>query len=245
MREEVQMKTEAKRKESWKKALIYAAPKTIPVMVGYLFLGMAYGILMSVNGFPAGLTCLISVFVYAGSLQYVGIQLLMAAVSPLTAFLMALMVNARHLFYGISFLGKYQKMGKTKPYLIFGLTDETFSIICNEEIPENVSAENVYFWITFLDQCYWVAGSAAGALLGNLFTFNTKGLDFALTALFVMIFTEQWMHAKQHWPALTGLFCSLLCLCLFGADTFIIPSMAAILGVVTLYYKKEGGNADA
>lgn len=229
---------------SWGSALKFAFPKTIPVMVGYLFLGMAYGILMSVNGFGVGWAFVISVFVFAGSLQYVGINLLAAAVSPVTAFLMALMVNARHLFYGISMLGKYQDTKKVKPYLIFGLTDETFSIACNEAIPKEISAEKVYFWMTFLDQCYWVAGSVIGAAAGSVITFNTKGLDFALTALFVMIFTEQWISAKCHWPAVTGVVCSVLCLLVFGQDAFIIPAMIAITGVVTAGYRKERGNED-
>lgn len=229
---------------SWSSALRFAFPKTVPVMVGYLFLGTAYGILMSVNGFGVGWTLAVSVFVFAGSLQYVGINLLAAAVSPVTAFLMAIMVNARHLFYGISMLSKYQKIKKIKWYLIFGLTDETFSLACNEEIPEELSKEKVYFWMTLLDHSYWVTGSVAGALAGSVLGFNTKGLDFALTALFVMIFTEQWISAKTHWPAVTGVLCSILCLILFGQDAFIIPAMIAILAVVTAGYRKEGGSKD-
>ena len=225
--------------EKKESALRYAFPKTVPVMVGYLFLGTAYGILMSVGGFGIGWAVAISVIVYAGSLQYVGINLLAASVSPLTAFLMALMVNARHLFYGISMLGKYQEIKKGKWYLIFGLTDETFSIVCSEEIPESVPKEKAYFWMTFLNQCYWVLGSLAGAAAGSVITFDTKGLDFALTALFVVIFTEQWMSGKRHWPAVTGVVCAVLCLAVFGPDAFIIPAMIAILAVVTAGYKKE------
>lgn len=220
--------------------LRYVFPKTVPVMVGYIFLGTAYGILMSVNGFGIGWALAISIIVYAGSLQYVGINLLLAAVSPLAAFLMALMVNARHLFYGISMLGKYQNMGKAKPYLIFGLTDETFSVVCNEKIPEGIREERAYFLLTFLDQCYWVLGTLIGAAAGSVITFNTAGLDFALTALFVVIFTEQWMSQKKHGPALAGVACSVLCLWIFGPDAFIIPAMIAILGVVTAGYRREG-----
>ncbi len=230
-------------RSSWKDALRYSFPKTVPVMVGYLFLGMAYGILMSVNGLGMGWTFAISVLVYAGSLQYVGISLLTASVSPVTAFLMALMVNARHLFYGISMLGKYQKLKHGKSYLIFGLTDETFSIVMNEEVPQDLVPEQVYFWMTFLDQCYWVAGSAAGAWLGQAVSFPVKGLDFALTALFVMIFTEQWLAVRRHWPALAGGFCSVACLMVFGRDAFIIPSMLVILLAVTAGYRKEGESA--
>lgn len=228
------------KKEKQESPLKFAFPKTVPVMVGYLFLGTAYGILMSVNGFGIGWALAISVIVYAGSLQYVGINLLAAAVSPLTAFLMALMVNARHLFYGISMLGKYQDIKKGKAYLIFGLTDETFSIVCSEEIPESIPKEKAYFWMTFLNQCYWVAGSLIGAAAGTVIAFNTDGLDFALTALFVVIFTEQWMSAGRHWPAVTGVACAVLCLAIFGPDAFIIPAMIAILAVVTAGYKKEG-----
>lgn len=217
----------------------YVFPKTIPVMVGYLFLGTAYGVLMSVNGYGVGWAVATSVIVYAGSLQYVGINLLSSAVSPVAAFLMALMVNARHLFYGISMLGKYRNTGKEKPYLIFGLTDETFSIVCSEKISGNVQKGRVYFWITFLDQCYWVAGTLVGVAAGSIIEFNTAGLDFALTALFVMIFTEQWLTCSCRWPAAAGVLCSVICLVIFGQDAFIIPAMAAILGVVTAGYRKE------
>lgn len=226
---------------SEKKAFSQAFLKTTPIMVGYLFLGAAYGILMNVNGFGIGWAVAISIFVYAGSLQYVGVNLLTAAASPTAAFIMALMVNARHLFYGISMLGKYRDMGRIKPYLIFGLTDETFSVVCGEEIPKEVSAGQFYFWITFLDQIYWVLGTLLGAAAGNFITFNTQGLDFALTALFVVIFTGQWIEQKDHRPALTGVACSLLCLWIFGPDAFIIPAMAVILGVTMLFYMKENG----
>ena len=232
-KEEKGMKVKDEEKNS---ALQYAFPKTIPVMVGYVFLGMAYGILMSVNGYGIGWAALNSIIVYAGSLQYVGINLLTAAASPAAAFLMALMVNARHLFYGISMLGKYRK---GKAYLIFGLTDETFSILCSEQVPEGISETGVYGWVTFLDQCYWVLGTVLGAVLGSAIHFNTKGLDFALTALFVMIFTEQWMGQKDHGPAVTGVVSSVLCLVVFGSSSFIIPSMLLILAAVTAGYRKE------
>lgn len=223
----------------WRQAFAYSFPKTIPVMVGYIFLGTAYGILMSVNGFGIGWAMAMSIFVYAGSLQYVGINLLVAAASPFTAFLMALMINARHLFYGISMLGKYSGMGKVRAYLIFGLTDETFSVVCNEEIPKGLSGKRRYVWITFLNQLYWISGTMLGAVAGSMITFNTKGLDFALTALFVVIFTEQWMTQRDHKPALIGVFSAVASLAVFGTDTFIIPSMVLILFAVSLGYKKE------
>lgn len=216
------------------RALGYAFPKTVPVMVGYLFLGAAYGILMSVNGFGIGWAFLMSLFVYAGSLQYVGIDLLVSAAGPLTAFVMALMINARHLFYGISMLGKYREMRKGKSYLIFGLTDETFSIVCGIQTPEGISQRWACLWMTALDQLYWIAGTLLGAAAGSAVSFNTKGLDFALTALFIMIFTEQWLSQKRHSPAVTGVACSLLCLLVFGQKMFIIPAMLLILLVVSM-----------
>lgn len=225
--------------EKRQSAFGYVFPKTIPVMVGYLFLGAAYGILMKVNGFGLGWAAAMSIFVYAGSLQYAGVSLLAAAVNPLYAFAMALMINARHLFYGLSMLDKYRDIKKGKPYLIFALTDETFSVVCSEDPPEGMSKTAVYLWISALDQLYWVAGSVLGSLAGSLITFNTEGLDFALTALFVVIFTDQWLSQKDHRPALIGLLVSAACLALFGADAFIIPAMAGILAAILWSGRRE------
>lgn len=216
----------------------YALPRTIPVMVGYLFLGAAYGILMKVNGYGIGWTFAISLIVYAGSLQYLGVTMLAGLVHPAAAFMMSLMLNARHLFYGISMLGKYGAVRERKPYLIFGLTDETFSVVCHEQAPKGLNQDKVYFWITLLDQCYWVAGSVLGAIAGGFITFDTTGLDFALTALFVVIFTDQWKQKEGHGAALIGVLASIACLLLWGADSFILPAMALILLILTLNYKK-------
>ena len=217
----------------------YAFPRTVPVMVGYLFLGTAYGILMNVNGFGIGWTAAASLLVYAGSLQYLGVTMLASAVNPVTALFMSLMLNARHLFYGISMLGKYGEVKKKKPYLIFGLTDETFSVVCNERPPKQLDQDKVYFWVTAMDQCYWVAGSLLGAVAGNFITFDTTGLDFALTALFVVIFVDQWKQREGHMPAVLGVGASVLCLVLFGADSFIIPAMIVIFAVLGARYQKE------
>ena len=219
-----------------KAALRYAFPKTAPVMVGYLFLGAAYGILMKVNGFGFGWALAMSVFVYAGSLQYVGVTLLASMASPLYGFLTGLMINARHLFYGISMLGRYRNLKRFRTYLIFALTDETFSVICNEKVPPRLGREWVYLWISLLDQFYWVAGSLMGSILGSFISFDTKGLDFALTALFVVIFTDQWKNQKNHRPALTGLIGSVVCVKLFGSGGFIIPAMGLILAALSLGY---------
>lgn len=212
-----------------------AFPYTIPVLTGYIFLGMAYGILMTSKGFGVLWTFLVSTFVYAGSLQYVGITLFVSAFNPLGAFLLSLMVNARHLFYGISMLEKYKGTGKIKPLLIFWLTDETFSINCSVKIPEHTDKAAFYGWISALNYLYWVGGSVLGAIAGSFISFNTKGLDFALTALFTVIFVSQWKEQKRHISALIGIFSSVACLVLFGSDQFIIPALIAILILLLLF----------
>lgn len=220
------------------RALRYAFPRTLPVLAGYLFLGAAYGIVMETSGFGIWWAVGMSVFVYAGSLQYLGVTLLAGAVNPLYALLMALMLNARHLFYGLSMLKKYRDVKRWKGYLIFALTDETFSVLCNEEPPEGVDREWVFLWVSLLDQGYWIAGTVAGSLLGSLLTFNTAGLDFALTALFVVIFVDQWTSVKNHSAALTGILASVACVILFGQDGFIIPAMGLILMVLMMNYRR-------
>lgn len=226
-------------------ALKAAFPLTIPVMTGYLFLGTAYGILMQSKGYGAVWTLLMSLFVFAGSAQYVAITFLTAAFNPVYAFLMTLVVNARHLFYGISFLEKYRNAGKIKPYLIFGLTDETFSVLCAAEPPACVDRNTFNFLVTLLDHFYWVAGSVLGALAGSFISFNTRGLDFVLTALFVVIFTDQWKTKKNRLPAIIGIVCSVVCLLVFGQSRFIIPAMLAILAALTLLRKRLGAKSSA
>lgn len=221
-----------------KKALTAAFPHTIPVLTGFTFLGIAYGILMDSKGYGVGWTFLMSLFAFAGSAQYVAITFLTSVFNPLYALLMTLMINARHLFYGLSLLDKYKNMGRLKPYLIFGLCDETFSIVCSAEPPAGVNKKWFVFFITLLDHCYWVLGSVLGGLLGSMIFFNTQGLDFVLTALFVVIFLEQWKSQKNHKPAIIGVLCSAICLLVFGPGNFIIPSMAAILLVLTLLRKQ-------
>ncbi|MGE4271567.1 MAG: AzlC family ABC transporter permease [Desulfitobacterium sp.] len=216
------------------KALKAAFPYTLPVMTGYLFLGMAFGILLNSKGYHFGWALLMSVFIYAGSMQYVAINLLTIAFNPLNAFIMTLMVNARHLFYGLSLLGKFGESGSKKPYLMFGLTDETFSILCATNPPPGVDRGWFMFFITLLNQSYWVMACALGGILGSLVSFNTKGIDFVMTALFVVIFLEQWKSQKQHAPALIGLGASVFCLLVFGPVNFIIPSMILIILVFTL-----------
>lgn len=219
------------------KALKAAFPYTLPVMTGYLFLGMAFGILLDSKGYHFGWAILMSVFIYAGSMQYVAINLLTMAFNPMNAFIMTLMVNARHLFYGLSLLGKFREAGKKKPYLMFGLTDETFSILCATNPPQGVNRGWFMFFVTFLNQSYWIIACALGGILGSMVSFNTKGIDFVMTALFVVIFLEQWKSQKQHAPALIGIGATVLCLLVFGPNRFIIPSMALIIAVFSLFRK--------
>lgn len=220
------------------KALKAAFPNTIPVFTGFIFLGIAYGILMNSKGYGVGWTVMMSTLAFAGSAQYVAITFLTSVFDPVNALALTLMVNARHLFYGLSLLDKYRDTGKIKPYLIFGLCDETFSIIYSTNPPRGVNKNWFMFFITLLDHSYWVLGSAIGALLGTMVSFNTKGLDFVLTALFVVIFIGQWRTQKRHEPAIIGVVCSAICLKVFGPGNFIIPSMIAILAVLTLLRKR-------
>ena len=228
------------------KALRAAFPHTIPILAGFLFLGMTYGVFMVQSGFPFWYPMLTSLVVFGGSLEFVIVNLLLGAFNPLQAFFMALMIQARHLFYGISVLDKYRSLGVKKLYMIFGLTDETFSSNCATEPPADVDAGWFRFFVTILDHLYWFTGCTLGALFGMLIKFNTQGLDFAMTALFVVIFINQWKKDRQHISALLGLGLSVLSLVIFGAEDFLIPAMAAILGSLAILQKpieKKGGES--
>lgn len=225
------------------KALKAAFPHTLPVFTGFTFLGIAYGILMNSKGYGFGWTVLMSLLAFAGSAQYAAITLLTSVFNPISALLLTLVINARHVFYGISMLDKYKDTGNFRPYLIFGLCDETFSIICSTEPPEGVNRNWFLFFITLLNHSYWVLGSAIGGLLGSILPFSTKGLDFVLTAFFMVIFLEQWKTQKNHKPAAIGVVCSMMSLAIFGQSTFILPSLIAILAVLTVFRKKQTGEA--
>ena len=217
-----------------KKALKAAFPFTIPIFAGFWFLGMTYGIYMNVSGFPFWYPMIMSITIFAGSMEFVAVNLLLGAFNPLQAFLLTLMVNARHLFYGISMLDKYRGTGAKKPYLIFGMCDESFSINYTADIPEGVDKGWFMFFVTLLNQCYWFFGTSLGAIFGSFIRFNTTGLDFVMTAMFVVIFLEQWLKEKNHLSAILGLTLSVGCLLIFKRDNFMIPSMLAILGVLSL-----------
>lgn len=221
--------------------------KTLPVMAGYLVLGFGFGILLEDNGYGFWWALAMSGFIYAGSMQYVTISLMTSGASFISAALTTLMVNARHLFYGISMVDKYKNAGKKKPYLMFALTDETYSLVCNGECPEGMDAHSYYFWISLFNQCYWMIGSLLGSMVGTALQFNTAGIDFSMTALFVTVFVEQWLSTKNHLSAVLGVVSSVICLLIFGSDRFLIPSMIAITVVLSLTRKKieeSDGGAD-
>ena len=225
------------KKKELKKAFKAAFPHTIPIMTGFLFLGMTYGIYMNVSGFSFLYPMLMSMTIFAGSMEFVTVNMLLGAFHPLEALTMTLMINARHLFYGISMLDKYKGTGLKKLYLIFGMCDESFSINYTADIPKDVDKGWFMTWVTLLNHSYWVLGATLGGIFGSFIHFNTEGVEFVMTALFVVIFLEQWLKEKNHVNAITGLMISVLCLVLFGRDNFIIPSMLGILGVLTLLRK--------
>lgn len=197
-------------------------------MAGYIVLGIGFGILLKVNGYGLGWALLMSIFIFAGSMQFVGITLMTSGASIFTVAFTTLLVNARHLFYGISMVEKYKGAGSKKPYLIHALTDETYSLVCTDDVPEEGNPHTYYFLVSLMDQCYWVLGSIIGVVLGTVLTFNSAGIEFSMTALFVTVFTEQWLSSKEHRPALIGLLATLICLLVFGKEIFLIPSMVAI-----------------
>ena len=220
-----------------------AFPRTLPVLAGYLCIGTGFGVLLASKGYSFWWAILMSMTIYAGSMQYVAVDLISGGATLVSTAVMTLLVNARHLFYGISMLEKYRGAGAKKAYMIFGLTDETYSLVCGTEPPEGVDRHWYYFFLTLLNQSYWVIGSAIGAAAASLIRFDSTGIDFAMTALFVVIFLEQWLTSRDHVPALLGVGLSLACLLIFGADNFVIPAMAAIAAALTLYRRVGRRNA--
>ena len=218
-------------------ALRRAFLDTVPVMTGYVFLGFGFGIVMHQNGYGGLWPVAMSLFIYAGSMQYMAVGLLTSGASLLTTALTTLVVNARHLFYGISMVDAYKGAGRKKPYLIFALTDETYSLVSRENLPEGVPFLPYCLLVSFFDQCWWVAGTALGSLAGDLLPLNFEGIDFVLTALFVTIFVEQWLSTKNHFPAIVGVAATAMCLLVFGQDVFLIPSMCLIAAILIMARK--------
>lgn len=210
----------------------FAVKQTIPVMMGYLFLGIAFGLMLQNAGYHFLWAFAISLFVYAGSMQFVMVSLLSGGASLIYAAVMTFFINGRHIFYGLSFIEKFNEMGKWKPYMIFSLTDETYSVLCGVKVPEGMSEKKTMFYISFFDQCYWIIGSVIGGLAGQLITFNTTGIDFSMTALFIAIVIEQWQESRNRAPAIIGTVCAVLCLLLLGPDRFIVPALAASVAIL-------------
>ena len=219
------------------KALKAAFPQTIPIFTGFWFLGMAYGIYMNASGFSFVYPFCMSLLIYGGSLEFVAVEMLLSPFAPLQTFIMALLIQARHLFYGLSMLDKFKGLGWKKYYLIFGMCDETFSINCSADIPEDIDRGWFYFWVTLLNQFYWSAAATTGGIVGSLLKIDTSGISFVMTAMFVVIFLEQWLKEKEHSASLIGLTVSVLCLVVFGPDSFMVPTMVLIVGLLALLRK--------
>ncbi len=226
--------------------------KTIPVLAGYIVLGFGFGILLEDKGYGLPWALAMSLFIYAGSMQYVGVSLIASGVGLITAAITTLAVNARHLFYGISMINRYKDAGKKKPYLIFALTDETYALTATDDTPEGVNPHTYAFLISLFNQFYWVLGSAIGSILGSALNFNSAGIDFSMTALFITVVVNQWLTNKDHFPTIVGFICSIICLLIFGADNFLIPTMICITFVLCVskgrykekYEWKKGEDSD-
>lgn len=214
---------------------------SLVILPGYLVLGIGFGVLMDTKGFGLLHSFLMAVFIYAGSMQYVGVELLASAASYLTVFIMTIMVNIRHLFYGIGMLDKYKDLKKHKLYDIFALTDETFSIACNRKM-SGLNKEDYYFYLSLFNHCYWITGCVLGSILGDVLPFDFRGIEFSMTVLFIVIVIDQWEKNKDHTPVILSFIASIACLIYFGRDNFLIPSMALII-VILFIVRKAGHHA--
>lgn len=226
------------------KYLRFAFRQTLPVFFGYLFLGSGYGLLLNEAGYGWPWALLTSLFIYAGSMQYVLVSILGTHMSLLSVCLLTLSINSRHIFYGLSFIDKFKSMGKKYFYMIFSLTDETYSLLCGTKVPKELEEKKLLFWMAAMNQGYWILGSLIGSVAGSLLAFDTTGVDFAMTALFTVIFVEQWLSASSHIPAVIGILSGILSLILFGADQFILPSLVIAVTILCLIrpamnFKKE------
>ena len=215
-----------------KKLIKTALLKTLPIFGGYLVLGFGFGVILTKSGYSFLWAPAMSVFMYAGTMQYVSVDLLVSQASLLTCALTTLMVNARHLFYGISIIDLYRGAGGLKPYMMFALTAETYSLVCTGEVPEGLDRHKYYFTVSLLNHLYWIAGGMLGALIGTTVNFNSAGIDFSMTAIFITVFIDQWKSTKNHAPALIGAIGALVCLMIFGSENFLIPSMLLILAIL-------------
>lgn len=210
----------------------FAFRQSVPVMLGYIFLGIAFGPLLQDAGYSFVWAFFISVIVYAGSMQFIMVSLMTGGAGLLYTAVMTFFINGRHIFYGLSFVEKYKKMGKACPYMVFSLTDETYSVLCGTKVPEGMKEDKVFFWISLLDHSYWVAGSVLGAVAGSYITIDTTGIDFSMTALFLVIVVEQWQEQRSHFAAITGAICGIIWLLLLGPDRFILPALCSCVVIL-------------
>lgn len=222
----------------YKKAFRKAFPYTIPVLTGYLFIGTAFGVMYAEKGYSFLWAILMSVLVYAGSGQYLAVNFFVPGFSFLQVIFLTFMVNVRHIFYGVSLLEKFNKIGLKRWYMIFALTDETYSLLCTTNVPENVEADKFLFAISVMNHSYWVLGSAIGAIAGTVLPIDSEGIEFAMTALFIVIFVEQWMERKNRIPELIGVIVAVIALLIFGANSFVLPAMLAIIALLFVGRKK-------
>lgn len=223
-----------------KEAFKYAFPKTIPIMAGYIFLALPFGILAVMKGLPPIVPILMSVFIYSGSLQFPAVDFLVGAFDPINALVLTLMMGARHIFYGIAMLLKFSKLGNQKIYSIFSMSDETFTIYASLQVPAHINASWAYFFVGLLNQFYWILGTALGVLLGQFISFNTQGIEFILTALFITIFVENWLSEGSNIPATAGLGIAAVCLAIFGPSSFMIPAMILIIIFFLIDFRRTG-----
>ena len=230
----------------YRQAIVRAFPYTIPVLAGYLFIGAAFGVMFADQGYNVLWAVLMSVVVYAGSGQYLATTFFVPGISILQAVFLTLMVNIRHVFYGLSLVDRYNRFGRKRWYLIFGMTDETYSLICTTDVPDDVDEEKFLLSITLLDQLYWIIGTAIGSLAMTVVAFDSTGIEFAMTALFIVMFMELWYRRSNRPAELIGLIAAVVCLAVFGADNFVLPTMLLIVAVILLGRKRlEKGRADA
>lgn len=223
-----------------KKALKYAFIQDIPVMLGYIVMGIAFGLMIQEIGYNFVWAFVISAVVYAGTMQFVLVSILSGGMNILAVVAITLSINSRHIFYGLSFIERFKEMGKAYPYMIYTLTDETYALLCGTEIPPHLDKKKTTFFISLLNQCWWVLGSTLGALAGQLIQFNTTGVDFAMTALFVVLAVEQWLSAKSHIPAIIGLVCGIVAVIVLGLENFIIPALlVAVVLLLVLQGRSE------
>lgn len=234
-----------KNQSSVKKTFKAAFPQTLPVMAGYVVLGFGFGLLLQSKGYNFIWAFMMSLFIFAGSMQYVAVDLLASGAGLISSAIMTLMINARHLFYGISMLVRYRDVGKIKPYLIFGLTDETYSLVSTDDLPEDIDRPLFYLFVTSLDHSYWIIGSVAGALFGQAVAINTAGVEYSMTALFAVIVTDNLLKKQSRIPAIIGIVVSFICLMIFGPSNFLIPSMIAITAVLLILRSKLEKEAES